>query len=61
MSLLVLAHPGSPGQRAAKQLCVFVVIKYQYFLRTNVQFQDFSGPDFSGSENQYVSRPVGTL
>jgi len=24
-----------------------IVIKYQHFFRTNAQFQDFSGPDFS--------------
>ena len=35
-TFLVLAHPGSPGQRAVKRLCVFPIVNYREYLRRTV-------------------------
>ena len=49
------------SQIAALALFRTTVTKYQHFFRTNVQIQDFSGPDFSFFILQDFSGPVGTL
>ena len=38
-TFLVLAHPGSPGKRAVKQLCVFCsIFGFIYFYRVRLVF-----------------------
>jgi len=44
-----------------QHLCDQLSALLQDFFRTNVQFQDFLGPEFSVSENQDFLGPVGTL
>jgi len=45
----------------SKHLCDQISALFHEFFRTNAQFQDFSGPDFSFFIFQDFSGPVGTL
>ena len=43
-TFLVLAHPGSPGRRAVKRVCVCVLLHLHFMLFPKYNTQPFNGP-----------------